>query len=1146
MKNLALVITVGLPLALVPATASQTTAGTSQAVIEPAVHRELEESPDGTAYVLVLLKPTPFLPRAQRAQQQALVAAAQARVLDRMAPGELDVAYRYRNFAALAGRVNSAGLAKLATHSEVVAVGPDAQGHAQLSQSVPFINADDVQALGFKGGGYTVAVLDTGIDTDHADLSDHIAYGAYHFLGQGSNKGPGAEDNNGHGTNVAGIITSKGTVAPIGVAPNAMILPVKVLDANGSGWVSDWAAGVDYVVDPNDPNFPEDYHTYVINMSLGTDTRYTSCPCDNASTYTQLLQTAILAAKNNCTVTFASSGNYGNCTKMCAPACLSAAVAVAAVYDGNYGREPDSGSYYFYPNYVCYDDATAADLVCCFTDRSHCNALAAPGRLITSTGMGGGTSTYTGTSQAAPHCSGAATLVIGAYGWYWGISPTVDTIVNKLKETAVATTDECITDPNDPNNPPNPKRIDAWAAVSSIRGDCTFDPDDIYPKDPGGNFGHGSDIFHGYATTSMSFMVAGAPGTGQGSADVFVRTGTTWTATTRLSATDTTALRFGHAVALAEDWVAVGAPWSIYPFPHAGAAYLYRRQGVTWVPELRVIPSDVAPGDCFGTAADLTAERLLSGAPYDDDVGANSGSAYVYRLQGTSWVLETKLHAIGGSAGSEFGNAVSLGSDRLVVAAHNRPGGGAVYVFRLEGTTWPQEAELVAPDAFSGDNFGVSVSLSGDLLAVGADGEDDAASNAGAVYVWRRVGTSWLFEAKLTAPDAAADDHFGSTVAIGADRLVVGAPRKDDSGTDTGATYVFARNTDGEWLLFTKLAAPAAETADQFGASVALSNGVAVSTTPGRAAGAGDAFIFGVGGDCNHTASCDLCDIAAGLSADVNNNGVPDECEFDTDGDGFVDADDNCPWVGNQDQADADNDQVGDMCDNCPAAANGDQSDVDGDEIGDVCDNCRYAANADQADSDADNVGDVCDNCPGVSNSDQADTDGDAFGDVCDNCPTLPNADQADTDGDGFGDVCDNCPDIPNVDQLDMDGDGVGDVCDNCPAVTNADQADGDNDGFGDLCDNCPAAFNQGQLDADGDGSGDACDVMLGDLNCDGTYGPGSFRDINPFVLYLSNYSTWRATYPECNAQNGDINGDGVYPSFQDINPFVALLSGGG
>jgi hypothetical protein len=69
---------------------------------------------------------------------------------------------------------------------------------------------------------------------------------------------------------------------------------------------------------------------------------------------------------------------------------------------------------------------------------------------------------------------------------------------------------------------------------------------------------------------------------------------------------------------------------------------------------------------------------------------------------------------------------------------------------------------------------------------------------------------------------------------------------------------------------------------------------------------------------------------------------------------------------------------------------------------------------------------------------------------------------------------------------------------------------------------------------------------MLGDLNCDGTYGPGSFRDINPFVLYLSNYSTWRATYPECNAQNGDINGDGVYPSFQDTNPFVALLSGGG
>jgi len=68
--------------------------------------------------------------------------------------------------------------------------------------------------------------------------------------------------------------------------------------------------------------------------------------------------------------------------------------------------------------------------------------------------------------------------------------------------------------------------------------------------------------------------------------------------------------------------------------------------------------------------------------------------------------------------------------------------------------------------------------------------------------------------------------------------------------------------------------------------------------------------------------------------------------------------------------------------------------------------------------------------------------------------------------------------------------------------------------------------------------------VCRGDLNCDGTYGAGSFRDINPFVLYLSNFAQWQAAYPGCPAENGDINGDGVFPSFADINPFVTLLTG--
>ncbi len=222
--------------------------------------------------------------------------------------------------------------------------------------------------------------------------------------------------------------------------------------------------------------------------------------------------------------------------------------------------------------------------------------------------------------------------------------------------------------------------------------------------------------------------------------------------------------------------------------------------------------------------------------------------------------------------------------------------------------------------------------------------------------------------------------------------------------------------------------------------------------------------------------------------------------QFDQDGDGILDTEDNCVGVYNPEQTDTDSDGVGDACDNCPAVANADQADSDSDGVGSACDNCVSAANAEQADGDYDGVGDACDNCFYIPNANQTDGDSDGAGDACDNCPTVANADQADGDYDYVGDACDNCPTADNTLQADGDSDGVGDVCDICPGHDDFDDADADGvpdgcdicsgyddlddadgDGLPDGCDNCPELYNPEQEDADSDGLGDGCDPDIDD-----------------------------------------------------------------
>jgi hypothetical protein len=408
-----------------------------------------------------------------------------------------------------------------------------------------------------------------------------------------------------------------------------------------------------------------------------------------------------------------------------------------------------------------------------------------------------------------------------------------------------------------------------------------------------------TDYFGYEVSVSGDAMVAGAPrdddnGSSSGSAYIYRFDGSIWEEEQKLTANDAAADDFfGRAVSAGDNLMVVGAYGDDDNGSSSGSVYVYRYDGVeqSWVPEQKLTAGDAAADDYFGLSVSVSGDVLAVGAYGNDDDGSNSGSAYVYRYNGSSWLEEQKLIADDAYAYDNFGSSVSVSGGVMVVGAEwdddAGSGSGSAYVYRydVDGHSWGQERKLTANDAAAYDNFGHSVSISGDVTVVGVYGDDDAGSSSGSVYVYRYNGSSWLEEQKLMAGDAAADDQFGSSVSVNGDVLVVGAHGNDDGGSESGSAYVFRYN-GSSWVEEQKLTAADAAADDQFGLSVSTS---------------GDFRVVGVFKD----------DDAGSDSGSV----YVYEYKTDADNDGIPDDTDNCFDVSNPDQLDTDLDGMGDACD---------------------------------------------------------------------------------------------------------------------------------------------------------------------------------------------------------------------------------------
>lgn len=399
---------------------------------------------------------------------------------------------------------------------------------------------------------------------------------------------------------------------------------------------------------------------------------------------------------------------------------------------------------------------------------------------------------------------------------------------------------------------------------------------------------------------------------------------------------------FGYSVAISGDTLVSGAPMEDSnqttitngtsvsfntDVGNSGAAYVYKRTGNNWEQEAYIKASNAELGDLFGYMVAIDGDTIAvsagsedssqttisngSGAASADNSLAGSGAVYIYKRTGTVWAQEAYIKASNAQAGAQFGNSLALVGDTLAVGAYGdssesttilngstpapMPGtaksnSGAVFVYKRTGVTWAQEAYIKAINADAGDLFGASISLSGNTLAVGANYEksaettirndgtasaDNSLNGAGAVYVYTRTGTNWAQEAYIKASNSNASDVFG-IVSLDGDTLAVGAEYEssnqtfitngtgssaDNSANHAGAVYIYKR-TGTSWAQEAYIKASNAQAGDAFtmvslsgdylavgapfesSAQTTINNGTSLASADNSASQSGAVYIF--------------------------------------------------------------------------------------------------------------------------------------------------------------------------------------------------------------------------------------------------------------------------------------------------------------
>ncbi|MBM3977024.1 MAG: hypothetical protein FJ299_08550 [Planctomycetes bacterium] len=355
-----------------------------------------------------------------------------------------------------------------------------------------------------------------------------------------------------------------------------------------------------------------------------------------------------------------------------------------------------------------------------------------------------------------------------------------------------------------------------------------------------GTLGQPAESFGSALAVNDELLVVGAPGHQaplyeQGAAHIyFWNGGAPSPAATILPSDPTQNGHFGSAVALAGESVAVGALGSKFYVP--GAVFLFERTDQGWQ-QLEKLAISSAPNAAeFGFALALDGEQLFVGAPGLSSSGPGRGAVYVYRRQGSDWILDTLLEPTSTANFQRFGHALALDGDLLAVGAPgSSPNGitapwtdGSVSLFRRMAGSW--SLVTVLPDSDPGapnfhSEFGARVALDAGRLLVGAPAEYEATGFVGKIREYRNLGAGWTETQVISDPDPTSDSTtaFGHVFAIDGEHLIAGAPYADKLGDYKGLGYLFRDDGSG-WTMQTQVAPSPIDGGFAFASRAAISN----------------------------------------------------------------------------------------------------------------------------------------------------------------------------------------------------------------------------------------------------------------------------------------------------------------------------------